>query len=354
VTEPAMSPAFTVVIICLNEAEYIEDCLQSLEASALAGRTLLEILIVDGASQDSTVELAECWGERHCLSTSLSVLRLDHTGYARQRNAGVAAATTSWIVFLSADVRVPENWARETRRVLTADANLAIGQFVLVPTCGKGSWMAPLARTVYPSVSDSPSVERSSTVHLAATRTLLGEHPFDDELDACEDKDFAYRATTTGPCNVVALPVKVEHLARETFVDFMRKIFIESRELRVIVRKHGRTFPDCFGWQAHLRRTGLVVVLAVVAVMGGHVLARRGDYAAWVMTPTVLAVGGHHRGGWAKGPARGHVILAVPHALAMWAVVLGGATGVLQGASPFMRTYLRRKSSLDAEIYGIR
>jgi len=178
-------------------------------------------------------------------------------------------------------------------------------------------------------VTDEPSVERCSTVHLAVRRTSLMEDPFDERLRACEDKDLAFRMCHGADWQgATLLPEDVRHLAREAFPRFLRKVYVESREMRVIARQHGRSFPDCFGWRSHLRRTVVIVFLAAVAIVASETLAGLGAATALAAAALVLVMGGRHGAGWRRRPAGMNVTLAIRHGLAMWAVVAGGAAGV--------------------------
>jgi glycosyltransferase involved in cell wall biosynthesis len=330
--------AFSVVLICRNEASYVEGCLRSLEASILASCARIQVVLVDGASEDATVQTAERWAAASPVGSSVRVLRLDRAGYASQRNAGVTAATAPWIVFLSADTRVPRTWVSRTREVLSREASMAIGRCTLESAAGRGAWMAPLTRTLYPSVTDEPSVERCSTVHLAVRRACLLENPFDERLRACEDKDLAFRVCRRADWQgATLLPEDVQHLARETFPRFLCKVYLESREMRVIAHQHGRSFPDCFGWRSHLRRTAAVFFLAAVAVAASQALAGLGAAAALAAVPPVMVIGGRHRPGWRRRPAGMNVILAIRHGMAMWAVVAGGVAGATLTARPCPR-----------------
>lgn len=94
----------SVVVPALEEA----DALPALAANLAPLRARgAELILVDGGSVDTTVELASAHFDR--------VLR-SPAGRALQMNAGAAAATGTVLLFLHADTRLP------------ADADLAIGR----------------------------------------------------------------------------------------------------------------------------------------------------------------------------------------------------------------------------------
>jgi len=88
--------SLSVIIPALNEAEHIATTLDSLQPLRRRGA---EIIVVDGGSDDGTVELARGGADR--------VLTAPR-GRARQMNAGAAAASGEILCFLHADSRLPE------------------------------------------------------------------------------------------------------------------------------------------------------------------------------------------------------------------------------------------------------
>ncbi|RYY91249.1 MAG: glycosyltransferase family 2 protein, partial [Chitinophagaceae bacterium] len=93
----------SVVIITLNEAGNIADCLRS-------ARMLTEdIIVVDSGSTDGTARLAALCGAH--------VLQHEWKGYGHARNLGAAAARNPWILALDADERLSTDLVRELNQV---------------------------------------------------------------------------------------------------------------------------------------------------------------------------------------------------------------------------------------------
>lgn len=90
----------TVIIPTRNAARSIGPCLESV-------RGLAGAIVVDGGSEDGTTEIAAAHGAR--------VVRSEQRSPALQRNEGIAAATTAWVLCLDADERVTEPLALEIR-----------------------------------------------------------------------------------------------------------------------------------------------------------------------------------------------------------------------------------------------
>ncbi len=114
---PEDPPELSVIIPVLDEVKRLPRRLQ--ELMALPG--VDEIVVADGGSRDGTLALLEAWPG----------LRVVHAppGRARQQNAGARAARGRTLLFLHADVGLPEDAPTQIRRALSR-AGVVGGAFV--------------------------------------------------------------------------------------------------------------------------------------------------------------------------------------------------------------------------------
>ena len=91
-----MTPVLSIIVPVLNEAAGIVSTLLALAPLRARGA---EVIVVDGGSDDATVELAAAQADR-VVAAAL--------GRARQMNAGAALARAPVLLFLHADTRLPE------------------------------------------------------------------------------------------------------------------------------------------------------------------------------------------------------------------------------------------------------
>lgn len=98
----------TVVILTLNEARDLPECLASV--GGLAER----VVVLDSGSRDATVALAR--------RATPFVYERPFTGYASQRNAALAHVGTAWVLFVDADERLTAAGRAELRGVLGGDS----------------------------------------------------------------------------------------------------------------------------------------------------------------------------------------------------------------------------------------
>ncbi len=115
----------TVVILTLNEAAHIRECIRS------ARRIAERVIVMDSYSEDETRTLAHEEGA--------IVLSRPFDTYPNQRNAALAAVTTPWTFFLDADERVTPELAEDIRRAV-ADTRY-VGWWVPRQNIIVGKWV---------------------------------------------------------------------------------------------------------------------------------------------------------------------------------------------------------------------
>src|SRR5271163_5018533 len=121
-----MAAELTIVIPAKNEVVMLPRLLESLCRQDYTGMTETRVLVADAGSTDGTVEAALGFCDR--LKVEVVAGGLPSVG----RNAGARLATTKYVLFLDADVELPEPtllrramWRMERRRLHLATTNIA-------------------------------------------------------------------------------------------------------------------------------------------------------------------------------------------------------------------------------------
>lgn len=96
-----MQTAFSVIIPTYNAAEHVTACLQSLVRQNYPAE-LLEILLIDDCSEDSTLLVVEQFAAQHKINLNFIPLT-QNNGPGTARNAGLAQASLDWVLFLDSD-----------------------------------------------------------------------------------------------------------------------------------------------------------------------------------------------------------------------------------------------------------
>jgi glycosyltransferase involved in cell wall biosynthesis len=106
-----ISPQFSVIITCHNQAVFIQQAVKSAVAQSDDG---CEVIVVDDASTDGSVEMLEGFGN------SLRLIRTpQNIGANAARNLGASLAAGNYLVFLDGDDLLAP-WALNTYKTLVA------------------------------------------------------------------------------------------------------------------------------------------------------------------------------------------------------------------------------------------
>ena len=190
-----MIPTLSIVIPVLDEAPRIGA--QLAHVMALAG--VDEVIVVDGGSRDETVALAR----------SVSGVRVVQAprGRGEQLNAGATAASGDILLFLHADVRLPDDAATQVSAALQ-DPTVVAGAFrTRTVNDGTPSWIDPFLpladlrsrRTRYPYGDQAMFVRR----------TALGKIGGVPEQPLMEDLELSRRLARCGRIVTLAATVVV-------------------------------------------------------------------------------------------------------------------------------------------------
>lgn len=143
------------MVVTYNSARVLGDCLRSLPLGA-KGVELTDVVVVDNASRDSTLELAETFTDLPMRTVQMG----RNAGYAAGINAGVNEldlATLDSVLVINPDCRLSPGGVATLQEVLT------------VPGCG-----IAVPRLVNPDGSLQPSLRRTPTVRRALAEAVIG------------------------------------------------------------------------------------------------------------------------------------------------------------------------------------
>lgn len=124
-----MNPRISIIIPAYDQAEYLEDCLESCYSQTTQAH---EIIVVNDGSHDNTQEIAEryMFKEFPGIESPVRVVNQVNKGLPSARNTGIMNATGDYILPLDADDMLKEHaLARFTQEIIKTNADILAPSF---------------------------------------------------------------------------------------------------------------------------------------------------------------------------------------------------------------------------------
>jgi len=134
-------PDISVVIVSWNVASLLRDCLNSLEEESQVNNLRLQIIVVDNASTDNTVEMLQKEYPHVELITNS-----ENVGFAVANNQGFALTKANYILVLNPDTYVKRNSLTELLNSLKSNSDIGIACPKLI--CPNGEIQITSARRI--------------------------------------------------------------------------------------------------------------------------------------------------------------------------------------------------------------
>jgi glycosyltransferase involved in cell wall biosynthesis len=250
-SKPPLLPDVTVVIPVRNAAAFIEACLDSAVDSGPA-----EIIVVDGKSTDSTLQIARRYPAR--------LLDDGGRGVAAARLIGVEAALTRWVALVDADVLLPPGALAALLDEAESGGYTAL-QAGLESTSGPGYW----GRALVDHHRSGRSKHWFGLVATVFRRDLFLHHGLDARFASGEDIEMRFRLQREGERIGVSNRTIVPHRFGDSF-EFARGQFLaDGAGLARMAMKHG--------WPA-----APLLALPAAAAVRGTVLSLTRGRPQWV------------------------------------------------------------------------
>lgn len=185
----------SVITINRNNAEGLN---KTLESVACQTEQPFELIVIDGASTDRSVEIIQA----HALAISTWVSEPD-AGIYNAMNKGVAKASGEWCLFLnSGDVFSSPDVMRRLRQS-GASADIICGNAMILED--------PPRRKTPPAEITLDFLFNGTLCHQSALirRSLLLKHPYDESLKIVADRKFFLQTLIFGNCSYDTVDIDI-------------------------------------------------------------------------------------------------------------------------------------------------
>lgn len=212
---PRQSPMVSVVIPTIDGGDMLVRCLQDLDAN----RPEVEVIIVDNASTDGSVERA---AERFLLAHV--VRNQTNRGYAPACNQGAAYATAPYVLFLNNDASLSPEALDRLLAFAGSDEATAIWQPLTYGVDGRlesagdlFTWWGILRHLEAPPVGDGEVFATVGAALLVRRSVFCSLGGFESSYFAYyEESDLCWRVRMAGWKVRVVADVRVEHIGSLT------------------------------------------------------------------------------------------------------------------------------------------
>lgn len=202
----------TAIVVTHDSAGVLEECLAALRSEGV------RVIVVDNASEDDTVAIAERHGAR--------VVRAPfNEGYGRANNRGIAAAAGArWCLIVNPDVIVEPNAVRRLREIGDSDPRIGMVVPQIIEPDGRiftheTSLLSPVSPPRQASGTTAAGGSAAQEIAFASGACMLVRRDafvqlggFDSNIFLFyEDDDLCLRLRRTGQAIVKAAKVSVRH-----------------------------------------------------------------------------------------------------------------------------------------------
>ena len=223
-------PRVSVIVCAYNEEATIGACVDSVLASTYPD---LELIVCDDGSTDATAQIVDARGAR--------LLRLDHGGLSRARNAGLHASTGEVVAYLDADAACHPDWPYHLALSLEGGAAATGGPNLPYP----GAELTERAIGHVPGQASEVLFESGRAEHVPGCNMafdrarLLEIGGFDDRYVAAgDDVDVCWKLLESGYEIAFSPAAQVDHHRRATIRAFLRQQRGYGRAERMLAGPH--------------------------------------------------------------------------------------------------------------------
>lgn len=262
------APLVSVIVPARNESSAIDSCIASILSQTLSD---LEVLVVDGDSDDDTVERVLTWAET---DRRVRLVHNPEQVIPRSLNLATLAARGTYIVRIDAHASVPNDYVERIKD------HLATGEWGAVGGLKIGVGTTDTGRTISQAMASPFGVGNSPYHYGTGLREIehvpFGAYPrdlimslggWDETFLVHQDFEFDYRVRRSGHRILCDSDIVIDWECRQTIPDLAKQYFRYGKGKAHMLNQN----PDSLLWR-HLAPP--MLVLAVVAGLAAALIGR--------------------------------------------------------------------------------
>jgi len=206
----------SIVIRNRNEAHYLKLVMQALHKQSISPS---DIIVVDNNSEDNSVDI--------CVSYGARVISINNFSYGRALNLGIKECSGDIIVILSAhSLPMGKHFLKEILEWFVDDKVAAVRCVQIGKKYDMLYWMNPQVLK-YP-ISITEVISKGPLASGCAIRKNIWiEVPFNEEVEAAEDKIWAYEVLKKGYIIISPIPAFYFYMKRLSTFDLIKRAYRE-------------------------------------------------------------------------------------------------------------------------------
>lgn len=220
-----------VVIPCRNELKNIEECISAIYASDVPDNWNLSVFVVDGKSDDGTIELLQNLQQRH---STLQIVVNEHKITPKAFNLGIhAGAGSDYVQIIGARQVISNNYIRDAVNKLEGNKEIwCIGGSVEnVYQNYEGKVIASaMSTSLGMGLGNFRTIKKSGFVDTVGTPMYpywvfekIGF--FDEELIRNQDDDFNFRVTKAGGKIYFDADISLKYYVRGNYKNLWKQFY---------------------------------------------------------------------------------------------------------------------------------
>lgn len=272
----------SVVIVCYNESNNIEQCINSI-LNQTYPRELFEIVIVDNNSTDGTLDKIKKYKNS---ANELELYINPVKSISKSRNVGIMRAKHGLVAFTDADCIAPSDWLETLVHGYAKNKKLEPSLIAVgganIPPQGMSRFYDALKIMINTFLGSGGSVQGMVLKHdgyirhiptvnvLYEKEAILNEGGFDEKMGSIEeDEDLSWRLAKKGYKFLYLKDSFVWHKMRGNFRDWAKNMFIYGKGKIWLFKKH----PDRFNVLLIPPMFLTVLILSAAALKNGFLFS---------------------------------------------------------------------------------